>query len=563
LLNYNIMNLFQRGSCLAFLLVVCCFPALLSGQPYGIAPIGQNFTGISYGSSITDSSALPPDANGAVGPTAYVEFINGIFAIYNKTNGADLIRFSTDVDFWANAGVTNLDSSFEVTDPRIIYDPASQRWFASQIDVDVYTQILGGVLSTNDFLLAVSATSDPNGKWYGKLFPSDPVDGNFADFPTLGVDAQGVYLSGDMFDSTADPNTAPPLGCELVSFPKSDLLKVPPVFTNSTFFPTMSYSQRGQVLQPAICSDGGSTGTILAAGDIGITSAPHSNLVTWAVQNASTPSATLSASTFISVPPYMVPNNADVMSPLFVPTQPDGTTNLMANDARFSAKVYSVGGVLYAVHNTELNNRIAIRWYRIRAADGALLEVGTIADTNLDLFYPSIAANPQGTVVIGCNGCSGSPNKFVSAYAYIGRPASGVTTFGSPILLKSGVVNYHGDDEGLVNPDCRWGDYSTTSLDPADPNRFWTLQMFAADTNVWSTQITEIITQPPVAIQLSGTNAIISWSSGFTGFRLLSATNLAPATWSPVSQLPVTNATQISVVVPVAGTRKFFRLSDP
>jgi hypothetical protein len=523
------------------------------------AVIGENFQGVVYGSSVTNSSALPPDGNGAVGPTTYVEFINGAFAIYSKTDGHQM-RFSTDVDFWANAKVP-LDSSFEVTDPRIIYDPVSQRWFASMVDVDVFTQILDNILGQNDFLLAVSATSDPNGEWNGTLFSSDPVDGNFADFPTLGLDAQGVYLSGDMFDSTADPSIAPPLGCALVSFPKSDVLQTN--FNTSTFFPTMQYSQRGQVLQPAICSDGGSTGTILAVGDIGSTSAPHSNLVTWTVQNASTPNATLSPSIFIPVPPYMVPDNADVGAPLFTPMQPDGTTHLEANDARFSAKVYSLGGVLYAVHNTELNGRIAIRWYRIRAADGVLLEAGTIADTNLDLFFPSIAANPQGTVVIGCNGSS--INTYVSAFAFVGMTINGVTTFGSPILLKSGVTSYHGDDEGAITPDSRWGDYSTTSLDPVDPNRFWTLQMFAADTDVWATQITELITtQTPLAFSRAGTNLTLSWSALFSGYQLESATNLAPpVSWSLVSDPSVTNAGRVSITTPMSGRQRFFKLVHP
>jgi hypothetical protein len=464
------------------------------------------------------------------------------------------------VDFWANAKVP-LDASFEVTDPRIIYDPVSQRWFASMVDVDVFTQILDNMLGTNDFLLAVSATSDPNGEWYGTLFQADPVDGNFADFPTLGVDSQGVYLSGDMFDSLADPTTAPPVGCALTSFPKADVLNSN--FNTSTFFPTMQYSARGQVLQPAICWDGGSTGTVLAAGDIGNTSAPHSNLVTWAVQNVSTPIATISPSVFITVPSYMVPDNADVGAPVLVPKQPDGTTNLMANDARLSAKVYSLGGVLYAVHNTELNGRIAIRWYRIHAADGVLLEAGTIADTNLDLFFPSIAANPQGTVVIGCNGSS--INTYVSAFAFVGMTINGVTTFGSPILLKSGVTSYHGDDEGLITPDSRWGDYSTTSLDPVDPNRFWTLQLFAADTDVWATQITELITtQTPLAVSRAGTNVTLSWSALFSGYQLESAPNLAPpVSWSLVSQTPVTNAGRVSVTTPISGRQKFFKLVHP
>src|SRR5262249_6881504 len=154
----------------------------------------KNFTGIIYGDANTNSAALPPDSNGAIGPAHFVEFINGAFAVYSKTDG-HRVEFKTDVDFWAGAGV-GIDSSWDVSDPRVIYDPLSQRWFASQIDIDVFTQILDSTFGSNHFLLAVSATSDPTGEWKGVSFDSDPDNGNFADFPTLGVDSQGVYLAG-------------------------------------------------------------------------------------------------------------------------------------------------------------------------------------------------------------------------------------------------------------------------------------------------------------------------------------------------------------------------------
>src|SRR5205085_9508671 len=131
--------------------------------------------------------------------------------------------------------------------------------------------------------------------------------------------------------------------------------------------------------------------------------------------------------------------------PQFTAGQPDGTHALLANDARFCGRLFGVGGVLYAVHNTELNGHLAIRWYRIRASDSALLESGTISDPNLDFFFPSVAANPYGVVVIGFNG-SGSTTT-VSSFAMAGQTINGVTTFGSRLLLMAGTTSYHGDDE--------------------------------------------------------------------------------------------------------------------
>jgi len=558
------MKPFRRKSCLcAVSSSVCFFLSPLHAHAQVAVMIGTNFTSSTYDNGTGNggnSSAIPPDPNGAVGPAHFVEFINGSFTIFDKANG-DNVRIA-DVDFWSGAGLI-ISPNSALTDPRIIYDPASQRWFASEVDVNA--SAVDPTLFANNFLLAVSAGSDPGGPWQGFLFRADPKTGTFADFPALGVDASAVYISGDMFHGSNNP-----VGPSLVSIPKADLLAASPTIVRRTMFGVMDYSVRGEVLQPVTCFDGTSSGNILAVGDIGMDSNPHSNLVSFAVLNATGTNATLTAPISIPVNPYVVPFDSDLGFPMFTPAQPDGTTMLDGNDARFSAKVYAVAGVIYAVHNTELNNRMAIRWYRINAATRALIESGDITNPDLDLFFPSIAVNPNGTVMIACNGSSS--NAPVSCYAIVGQTANGVTTFASPLLLQSGATSYHGDDELLeqlleVPASSRWGDYSAISVDPSDPTRFWTIQMYPSDAgnpDVWSTQITELLTAPLLSISSSGTNVMISWTSLATGYQLQSAVGLAsPVIWSNVPQPTLTNAGQAFVLAPVSGGGQFFRLSHP
>jgi hypothetical protein len=110
----------------------------------------------------------------------------------------------------------------------------------------------------------------------------------------------------------------------------------------------------------------------------------------------------------------------------------------------------------------------------------------------------------------------------------------------------------------------RWGDYSTTCVDPSDPHRFWTIQMIAASTSSWSTQITELLTAYPVlSIAATGTNVVVSWP-GTTGvFNLETSPSLGPTNWTPVSQgLFLTNG-QVSVAVPAGSAAQFFRLRAP
>jgi len=429
-----------------------------------------------------------------------------------------------------------------VTDPRIIYDPASKRWFASEVDFDPT-----GAINTNRFLLAISATEDPAGSWQGVGIPSDSGGNHFADFPTLGLDAQGVYLSGDMFDATS------PVGPVLVSIPKAGLLARPPVTLGLTHSGILSYAARGDILQPAVCVDGSGHGNILSVASLGIDDndnfVTNTSLVSFVVQNAAGPGqATFSSSKFLKVPPYTVPLD---------PTQPDGSSNLDDGDARFSAIVYEVGGILYAVHGTQLNNVAALRWYRIDASSQTVLESGTISDPVMDLFYPSIAASAAGTVVIAYNGSS--IGSFISSYAAVGRIVNGVTMFNPPLVLKAGSASYQNTGGTGTS---RWGDYSATSVDPADPSRFWTIQQVPSSRSAWSTQVTELLTGfPELSVSSSGTNLLLSWSG--TLFNLETSSSLLAPSWVPVTATFSTNNGIVAVELPMTNGAAFFRLDVP
>src|SRR5438045_2377616 len=109
------MHYMSHSLRLVTLLIFCQLLLVPFVQASVQVQIGQNFSG----SDNVSSSITPADSNGAIGPRHFVEFINGEFAIYNKTNGALVNRIS-DNQFWANASVaTSLGNS--TSDPRIIY----------------------------------------------------------------------------------------------------------------------------------------------------------------------------------------------------------------------------------------------------------------------------------------------------------------------------------------------------------------------------------------------------------------------------------------------------------
>jgi len=502
-----------------------------------VVQIGQNFTASTFG---IDSRSQPADGNGAVGPSDFVEFINGRFAIFAKSTGVRR-KSLTDLQFWKNAGVT-FTTNQDVTDPRILFDTYSQRWFAAQIDYDSDNVI------SNRFLVAVSASADPTAAWSGFAFAADPVNGDFADFPTLGVDTNGVYLAGNLFDSLGSS-----VGSALVSFPKNDLLANPPSIAGRKSFGTLGFAARGFVLQPAATTGEATTGeSVLAVGNLGLDFATHNTLKLSVVNNATTPGgATLSSATTLTMPAYSVPIN---------PPQPDGTDNLDDGDARISGFIRRVGDMLYAVHGVQVNDRAAVRWYKINAKNNTLIQSGTISDTNRHFFFPSIAANENGIVAIAFNGSSS--NSFVSSYAAVGEVVNGTLSFGAPILLKAGTASYQSPD-----PDTgisRWGDYSATSPDPIDPSRFWTIQMYPRGTNVWSTQVTELITKPlTLTITSVGQSLVISWPAAANQFHLEFSKLLSPSPdWVRVTQIPTVSNGQATVMLPADGDAGYFRLSN-
>jgi len=493
--------------------------------------VGKNFTGATFGS---DSSAQPPDGGLAVGPSHVVEFINGRYSVFAKLNPVRL-QTKTDLAFWSSAGIS-VSSSF-VSDPRIVFDNRSQRWFAAMIDVP-------SGMGANRFLLAVSASADPTSTWRGVAWTADPVNGYFADFPTLGIDADGVYLGGNLFDANGAAT-----GMVLASIPRSDLLANPPSIAGLTSFAALDYATYGIVLQPAVTlGNASTTEAVISTGDLGLDFQPHSNLVMIAVQNAASPGgAVLGTPVSFEIPPYSVPIN---------PPQPGGVDNLDDGDARLSATAYRVDDLLYTVHGTEINNRAAVQWFQINAVDQTLIQSGTIAHTNLHLFYPAIAANSNGTVVIAFNGCSS--NSFISSYAVVGDPINGALSFGNLVLLKAGTVAYRTNTPTTTS---RWGDYNAISPDPLDPARFWSLTSYPASSTAWSTQITELITGPLVLTSKTvGTNLQFSWSGSVAGYQLQTTSTLEPSNWLPVSQAATLTSGQYSVLIPAPATPAFFRL---
>src|SRR3954468_7987546 len=178
--------------------------------------IGANFTTITRSQTAPLAGIFePPDTMGAAGPNHFVAFNNGSFSIFNK-NGS-LVSQVSDTSFWTSALGSDPGG---LSDPRILYDPASQRWFATMITTDQSTN--------NKILFARSNSSDPTQGF--KAVSYTTTNGRFADFPTLGLDANGVYVGTNNFNAAGTALRS----LALYSVPKADLLAATPSLARLT-----------------------------------------------------------------------------------------------------------------------------------------------------------------------------------------------------------------------------------------------------------------------------------------------------------------------------------------
>jgi hypothetical protein len=476
--------------------------------------IGTNFSAAGIGVS---GGFIPPDTQGAAGPTQLVEPLNDSFSIFSKT-GALISQTTLDTFFntalAAGGGGSVTGFAF---DPRIIYDPQSQRFFVIGDDN-------GG--AANSFLIAVSNSSDATAGFKGWAVSSDPTAKRWMDYPTLGITADGVYLGGNMFPISGSGVTT--ALTDILVIPKADLTSGVGT-TNATAFFNLDPNTTG--FTPHAVTD-------LNIGQ-GLAQQPETIL-----SDYNTPSGfgkiTLITGTITSPQLVTSPNEGDASggggffvipargSPVGAPQLGDSRT-LDTGDTRFSSNIYEVGTNIWAVQGVQdpTTGNDDAAWYRIAASGGSsssptIIEQGTIASSTFFYYYPSIAVNPNGDLVVGYSGSSSGT--YASAYASVGSFNGTTTTFGTPQLVQGGTGPYFIDYGTGRN---RWGDYSATMLDPNDPSTFWTVQEFSNTISPggssWDTQFTAFgITQSVTGVSSTtangtyGLGATIAVTVGFT-----------------------------------------------
>jgi len=150
---------------------------------------GVSFEGVGVGIPGFVPSSNPPDTNGRVGATQYVQWNNTSFAVFSKSGTLLYGPAAGNTLFQPLGGVC---ASHNDGDPVVAYDILSGRWVLSQF-------LIGASPAFSHQCVAVSQTQDATGAYYLYDFVTDTT--NFVDYPKIGVWPDGYYMTAHVFNA--------------------------------------------------------------------------------------------------------------------------------------------------------------------------------------------------------------------------------------------------------------------------------------------------------------------------------------------------------------------------
>ncbi|HEY6765827.1 MAG TPA: hypothetical protein VI386_13735 [Candidatus Sulfotelmatobacter sp.] len=494
-------------------------------------PVTLSFEGLGnaqYGFSVTGA---PPDTEGTVGATQYVQWVNTSFAIFNKSTGALIAGPTAGNTLWSAFGggcQTNNDG-----DPIVLYDKIAQRWIFSQFSV-----------STTPYLqcIAVSQTSDATGAYNRYSFQYT----NFDDYPKMAVWSDAYYETFNMF---AGGTTF--VGADACAYNRSAMLS-------------------GATATQVCFQQGTSVGGLLPS-DIDGTTAPPAgspdylmyfgtnnlNLYKFHVDFVNTANSTFTGPTVINVAAFTPLCSGGTCVP-----QPSVTQKLDSLADRLMYRLayrnFGTHESLVVNHSVVAGSGGGVRWYEIQNPSGtpAVAQQSTFAPDSNYRWMGSVAMDHVGDMALGYSVSSTSVSPSVR---FTGRvPTDPASTMESEVSIVSGA----GSQNGNLS---RWGDYSAMQVDPVDDCTFWFTEEYMKTTGSfnWNTRIANFkftgcgSSTPDFSLSASPSSVtVVQGSNGTSTITVTSLNGFNSATTLTASGLPsgVTAAFSPNPVTPPANS---------
>ncbi|HEV2383018.1 MAG TPA: hypothetical protein VG206_24895 [Terriglobia bacterium] len=431
-----------------------------------------NFDGISHTNSFC--GCAPPDTEGVVGATQYVQYVNTAYEVYNKTTGASVLGPLAGNSFWSGFGgqCQNNDDG----DPIVAYDKVAQRWFFGQnVFVTPYT-----------VCIAVSTTSDATGSYNrysyslgNSSFPDYPKWGVWPD-PTNNAYFQSFNIFAGGFTETGSEACAADRAAMLAgSAAPNFVCFVTPLSNRFNILPA---DLDGTTLPPS-----GSPGYYLEL------ASATGNLNIWQFKpNFTTPSSsTFTGPTLITTAAFNEVCPSTLRNACIKQPSPGELLEGLSDRLMYRLNYRNFGTYesLLVTHSvvptgSGVTALSAARWYEVRSPGSSptVFQQGTFQNNKISYWMGSIAQDQDGNMALGYSGTDTSLDPSVF---YTGRLSTDpLNTMESPKLVVKGT----GVQESTSN---RWGDYSLMSVDPTDDCTFWYTQMYIKTTGSfnWNTRI--------------------------------------------------------------------------
>src|SRR5882757_5204956 len=401
-------------------------------------PLVSTSPGLDFDGTGADGVA-PPDTNGSVGATQFVQIVNVEYAVYNKTSSALLLGPTPVHNIWSgfNGDCANGDGS----DPVVLYDKSAQRWVVGQMNIKL-----------NAYCMAVSTTSDATQSYYRYEFS---FGSNTPDYPKLAVWRDAYYWTANTFSG---PTTF--IGANPCAFDRATMLSGGPA--NAI---CMQQNLSVDSLLPADLD--GSTPP--PAGEpnfyLQMVAPSNLNLFKFHVDFTTPSNSTFTGPTAIPVAPFSEACGGGTCIP-----QPGTTQQLdsLSDRLMFRLAYRNFGDheSLVVNHSVMAGSSVGVRWYEIRSPNvtPTVFQQGTFSPDSQYRWMGSIAMDQSGDIAVGYSASSSSN---FPAVRYAGRvPSDPAGTMESENSIIEGTGSQ-------TNGSSRWGDYSGMSVDPADDCTFW------------------------------------------------------------------------------------------
>jgi len=439
-------------------------PALQTGAgPLVATTAGVNFDGVGVGLSGFSVTSAPPDTNGAVGATQYVQWVNTSFAVLNKTTVAVFHCPAAGITLWqgfCGPCEANNDGA-----PIVLYDKAANRWVMTQFSVT------GGQFFQ---CVAVSTTSDASGTF--RRFSFQFTD--FNDYPKVGVWPDGYYLTFNMFNAAGTAF----LGGKACALDRNQILTASGTpaamqcFQLSSTFGGLLPSDLDGATPPSA----GSPNYFLAFDDVGLNGL---NLWKFHVDWLTPANSTFTGPTKLSTAAFTEACNGGTCV-----SQPATTQQLdsLADRLMYRLAYRNFGDheSLVVNHSVDVSGHAGVRWYEVRnpGSAPAVFQQGTFSPDSNSRWMGSIAMDKVGNIAVGY---SVSSSSLFPSIRFTGRvPTDPLGTLEAENTIKDGA----GSQNGRLS---RWGDYSSIAIDPVDDCTFFYTNQYEKTTGSfnWSTRI--------------------------------------------------------------------------